>query len=381
MKILILNHNQENLGTYFRCFNFGKELSHLKHQIIMICASGKKFDLSIRKKKINDNFFLLTLPRICWHRYFTGQGLLRLPLTSFLVLILKYDFIYAFTVAQPQIAIPAILSKIIRNKKLVIDWDDLWGGGFGLVHGKLINSILGFFEEKTLLLADKITYVSKLIGKRIEKLGLIEKSQLVPNGANVKKIKPINKQRAKKVLKLNKKERYLVSIGNTYTTSLKILINAFKKILLKESNLSLILVGSAKIPNKLVSPLVGKVIVTGVKPYQKIPLYLGAADILVLPMENNLIEKARFPIRFGDYLCSKRPIVSNAIGEIKYYLEKYQAGYITKSTEKSLASGIIKILNNPRLGNKLADNAWKLPKSKLSWGKIGKNLNQWLLKV
>jgi len=58
--------------------------------------------------------------------------------------LLKYDLLYAFTVAQPQIALPAILAKVLRKKKLIIDWDDIWGKGLGLSHGQLINSVFYF---------------------------------------------------------------------------------------------------------------------------------------------------------------------------------------------------------------------------------------------
>ena len=55
-KILILNHNNENYGTYFRCFFIGKYLGRLGYKITMLCASGKNFDLSLRRKKIEANF-------------------------------------------------------------------------------------------------------------------------------------------------------------------------------------------------------------------------------------------------------------------------------------------------------------------------------------
>lgn len=374
MKILILNHNQERLGTYWRCFFFAKQLSSLGHNITMICASGKRFDLLIRTKQINQKFKIITLPRICYHKYFTGQALLRLPLTCLLVLILKYDLLYAFTVAQPQIAIPAIVSKIIRKKTLIIDWDDIWGKGLGLYHGHLINSIFYFFERKTLLFADKITYVSCLLGKEIKKLGFSHKAKKFPNGADYQNIKPITKTEALKKLHLDKNKKYLLSLGNTYTTSLNLLITSFQLAAKKVKNLQLILVGAAQAPVNLSK----NIICQGSRPYQEIPYWLSAADILVLPMENNLFEKARFPIRLGDYLCAKKPIISNAVGEVKYYLKNYHCGLITKSNKKELTQAIIKLSQNPSLGKNMALRARALAKNELSWITIGQKLEIWL---
>lgn len=53
MRILILNHNYEKFGTWFRCIRYAKSLSN-EHDVTMICASGKKIDLKIRKKKLDD---------------------------------------------------------------------------------------------------------------------------------------------------------------------------------------------------------------------------------------------------------------------------------------------------------------------------------------
>lgn len=379
MKILFLNHNQEGLGTYWRCRFFGKHLSKRGHKITMICASGKKFDLLVRKKKINKNFTLITLPRVCYHTYFTGQIIFRLPLTCLLVLILNYDLVCAFAVAQAQIALPALLAKFLRRKKLIIDWDDLWGGGFAKVHGGLVEFVLTFFERKTLRFADKITYVSQLIGKEIEKVGLLNRARKFPNGANIEEINPVNREKAKEKLNLDKDEKYIVSIGNTYTESLGLFIRAFNMVSKKVKGLTLLLVGSAQVPKNLFPLLGKKVVITGAKPYSEIPYWLGAANILVLPMEDNPIEKARFPIRFGDYLCAKRPIVSNAVGEVKYYLEKYNCGLVSRSNEKDLAAAIIKLYNNPRLGEELAKRARNLAENELSWQKIVKSLEKWII--
>jgi glycosyltransferase involved in cell wall biosynthesis len=380
MKILFLNHNQEGLGTYWRCLFFGKHLSKRGHQIKMICASGKRFDLLIRKKKINKNFILITLPRICYHTYFTGQVIFRLPLTCFLVLVLDYDLLYAFTVAQVQIALPALLGKFLRRKRLIIDWDDLWGGGFAKVHGGLVELVLTFFERKTLRFADKITYVSELIGGEIKKLGLLNRAEKFPNGANIDQIKPVEKNKAKEKLSLKKGEKYIISVGNTYTESLGLFIRAFNLACQKVKNLTLLLVGSAQVPKNLLPLLKKRGVITGPKPYSEIPYWLGAADVLALPMEDNPIERARFPIRLGDYLCAQRPIVSNAVGEVKSYLEKHNCGLVSKSNEKDLASAIIKLYDNPSLGEELAKRARGLAEGELSWQKIVQDLEKWIIK-
>ena len=199
MKILFLNHNQEKIGTYFRCFWLGKNLSEMGHKITMICASGRKFDLLIRRRKVNKNFTIITLPRIKYGKFLTGQIELRLPLTILYVLFLRYDVCHAFTVAQPQIGIPAWVAKKIRRKRLIVDWDDLWGGGFADFHASIIKRVLYWFENKIPLIADQVTYVSEFLGDKIEKMGLKDIAVKIPNGSDPELIKPLNKEEERKL--------------------------------------------------------------------------------------------------------------------------------------------------------------------------------------
>jgi len=379
MKILFLNHNQERFGTYWRCFYLGKYLSQRGFKITLICASGRNFDLLIRKKKINRNFTLLTLPRIKYHQYFTGQ-ILRLFLTLPLIFLIDYDLIHAFTVAQPQIALPALTAKYLRRKKLIIDWDDLWGGGFAEEHSGPVTKVLTFFERWTPKHADRVTYVSEFLGEEIKKLGLNQKANKITNGANLDEVKIIDQKRAQQKLGLEEKTKYLVSVGNTYfSLALKTLFQALAKIKQKEM-VKLLMVGLVEITpevRKTYNQVEKKVVFTGSVPFQKVLVYLSAADVLVLPMAENPIEKARFPIRLGDYLASGKPIVSNAVGEVKFYLEKNQAGLVSPvNAVDELTNNLVKLLTNQRLAAQFGKRGRQLAEKELSWMKVAVKLEK-----
>lgn len=377
MKLLFLNHNQERFGTYWRCFYLAKHLSQRGFKVTLICASGRNFDLLIRKKKINRNFTLLTLPRIKYHQYFTGQ-ILRLFLTLPLIFLIDYDLIHAFTVAQPQIALPALAAKYLKRKKLLVDWDDLWGGGFAEEHASPVTKVLSFFERWTLKHADRITYVSEFLGQEIKKLGLSQKANKITNGANLDEVKLIDQKKAQGKLGLDKKTKYLVSVGNTYfPQALKVLFSSLKKISRKEK-VKLLMVGLVEIAPEIrpiFKQIEKEVVLTGSISFQEVLLYLSAADVLVLPMAENPIEKARFPIRLGDYLASGKPIAASGIGEVKYYLEKNKAG-LTSSPHSvdELVENIIKLIKNKSLSQKISQNARNLAERELAWGKIANKL-------
>ncbi|MBN1263815.1 MAG: glycosyltransferase family 4 protein [Candidatus Pacebacteria bacterium] len=374
MKILILNHNQERFGTYWRCLNIGRSLVSRGYRVTLICASGEKFDLLMRKKEIEKDFRLITLPRICYHQYFTGQMLLRFPFYLGFVLLGNYDLLYTFAVAQPQMALPAIAGKLLARKKLIIDWDDPWGQGFAEEHGGLVERVLTFFERWTLKYADRITYVSEWIGKEIKRLGFSKIATKIPNGANIAQINVLGKKASRQELGLDLDKKYLLSVGNTYTDSLGTMLEAFRLVSAKNKKAFLLMVGIVEVPKKfrkIWQKVKQKIILTGSRPFVEIPKYLAAADCLLLPMDDSNIEKARFPMRFGDYLCAQRPIVSNAVGEVKYYLEKYQAGLTSQpDSAPELALNIEKVLKDKKLAAKVSKNARRLAEGDLSWQKV-----------
>lgn len=378
--ILILNHNQEGFGTYWRCKNIGIQLARRGYDVSMICASGANCDFRIRRKPISERFTIFTLPRFKYHKYFSGQ-ILRMFITAFIVLFARYDICYAFTVAQPQIGFPAWISKKLRRKPLIVDWDDLWGGGFADMHGSSIKSVLTFCESFFPKYADRITYVSELIGRRIDSIpGIVAPRTKIVNGASVEKIQVMTKRNARQFLGLVVERLYIVSVGNTYTESLGGMLKAFEIVRNTIDNVFLVMVGNCDFGRQY-SPLLENIkesiILEGSQQFDRIPFYLAAADCLLLPMEDNPIEHARFPMRLGDYLCAQRPIVSNAVGEVKHYLEKYNAGLTSSPGDyNELAMNIIKVLNNENISGEIALNARKLAENDLNWSKIGEKIDK-----
>ncbi|EKD49338.1 MAG: hypothetical protein ACD_63C00179G0005 [uncultured bacterium] len=354
-------------------------MSKLGHDITMVCASGKEFDLLIRKQKINDHFTIITLPRVKYAQYMTGQ-LWRLVISVFQALFYRYDIFHAFTVAQPQIGVPAWVAKKIRRKPMIVDWDDLWAGGFAEAHRPIIKKVLTKFERTIPYYADRVTYVSKYLGGEVAKLGLEKRATRIPNGANIDQIKVLDKADCRRKLKLDPNGKYLLSMGNTYFQSFRILMQSAGKAMKKDPKIKLILLGQIEsIPDfarKYYKEIKDRIIIAGSRPFEEVPLYMGASDALVLPMDNDPIEYARFPIRFGDYLCAGRPIVSNAVGEVKRYMNEYDCGLASAYDDiDGLADNINKVLNDNELAGKLGKSARFVAENKLQWQLIAEKMN------
>jgi len=54
-------------------------------------------------------------------------------------------------------------------------------------------------------------------------------------------------------------------------------------------------------------------------PYATLISLYKSADLLIIPLRNNIQDVARFPHKVSEYTASKRPLISSKIGELKHY--------------------------------------------------------------
>jgi glycosyltransferase involved in cell wall biosynthesis len=101
-----------------------------------------------------------------------------------------------------------------------------------------------------------------------------------------------------------------------------------------------------------------------------IPLYLKAADVLVIPQST--VEKVSTlyssPIKMFEYMASKRPIVASNLSSIRETLDNKSCVFAEPDDPKSLATAINKILENEDLAHNLSENAFS-EVEKYSWDK------------
>lgn len=380
MKILFFNHNPLGYGTYYRCFYLGKYLSQYGHNTTLICASDKNFDFHISTRDVNSGMRVISLPRVKYHKYYTGQ-LLRTFLGSLQSLVFKYDLAHGFAVAQPPTGVPTLVSKVFRRKPVVVDWDDLWGGGFAEYHNVVVGDVLEMLEETIPPMADKVTVVSDLLFERAKKLGVDErKIYKIPNGANIDEIKPMDRKSARKKLDLNANCPIILSLGHTYLESLVLLFKAFSNVVSEVPGTKLLIVGrvdASKEAKNVYDSMAGNIVSVGEQPFWKVPYFLAAADVLVLPMKNSPIEEARWPIRLGDYFASGRPIVSNAVGEVKKVLETEKCGLTSPPDDaKKFSEKVIELLENRELSEELGKRARQVAEEKYAWQIIARKLSK-----
>lgn len=383
MKILFLNNNPEEKGTYWRCYWLAKYLVKFGHQVSLFCLQkNKTLKITI---KTSDGVKIISLPRVADFGVKELPGhFLRIMIIILYGLFKQIDVIHAFNVASLTCGLPIIpfwlLRKIgLKKYKIVVDWDDWWGKG-GLTtlnnQGKIAETVADFLETKIPPLADRVTTVSEELRSRAVRAGVKPKDiYKIINGANVESIKPIKKQEARKELTLSLKGKFVCFAG-TMLINFTMVIKAFKKVIKKFPDARLLLLSPLTDKEKKSiekEDLDNRVIVVGLQPYKEYLLYLAASDVLLLPRSNHILDRCEFPGRLGDFMASARPIVTNRSGDAWEIIEESKCGLVAEVGDSDdFALKIVQILRNPRLAKELARNGRKAAESKYSWESLAK---------
>lgn len=104
------------------------------------------------------------------------------------------------------------------------------------------------------------------------------------------------------------------------------------------------------------------ILILGKKPYEEMPLYLKAADILTLPNSpvNDISSLYTSPMKLFEYMAAHRAIIASNLPSIREVLESERNAILVEPDEpKLLAEGIKRIISDQALDKKIRDEAYK----------------------
>jgi glycosyltransferase involved in cell wall biosynthesis len=110
--------------------------------------------------------------------------------------------------------------------------------------------------------------------------------------------------------------------------------------------------------NRLYPPR-SNVLLMGHRPHAEIPLYLKAADVLVLPnsAKAEISRISTSPMKLFEYMAAGRPIVASELPSISEILNDHNAYLVAPDDADDLAKGIRTVVENEELGQALAEQA------------------------
>lgn len=116
---------------------------------------------------------------------------------------------------------------------------------------------------------------------------------------------------------------------------------------------------------------------TGTVPYSKVPLFISAMDVCLIPFHLNHISNSAVPLKLFEYMACEKPIISSKIEAID---KKYGDQIISVSTSEEYVEILTKLYENPRLTKSMIKKGKKMVKN-YDWKNICKDLEKILTKV
>jgi len=135
-----------------------------------------------------------------------------------------------------------------------------------------------------------------------------------------------------------------------------ILIKSFSLLLKDFPELKLVLVGDNN-KTRIIETIQAieeedvqmNIIFTGIIEREKMPIYLGNAELLVVPKPNNEQNSGNFPNKLGEYMASGVPVVTTKVGEISLFIKDGYNGFLAEpNSVDSFYMKMKEALNSPQ---------------------------------
>lgn len=288
-------------------------------------------------------------------------GMIRIPILSYVsswfthlseikrqIKEFKPDVIVGFGILN------ADLSVLLKGKiPFVYYWIDILHMLIPLKWMRWLGKIM---EMETLLYSDRVIVINESLKEYVLKYESKE-VDVIGAGVDLKTFKPSD---------LSIRERYgikpddvvLFFMGYVYPFSG--LDKVAKNLLPKQK---LMVVGDGESFNQLCQ--YNNVIMVNKVPYNKIPDYINASDICILPAENNDTMEHIVPIKIYEYMALRKPIISTRLsGVVSEFGEGNGIVYVDEAKDIPYMVSYVKIRYE-----KLSNQAWEYIVNR-DWGMI-----------
>lgn len=199
-----------------------------------------------------------------------------------------------------------------------------------------------------------------------------EKITVIHNGADTKIFKPMDKKDCRKRIGLEEDDKVVCFVGNLAPyQGIEYLIESAPLITERIRDAEFLIVGDHENRENLERTvkalgLQERFIFTGAVPYEKVPFFINAADVCVIPKKR---AKSGFsPTKLYEYLACERPVVVADTGS--YEMEKEEELLIKVKLEKEgIGEAVIEILSDEKKRERLGRMGREIVERDYTWEK------------
>lgn len=385
LRILILNHNRPERGTYFRARRVAEGLHARGHEVTFVCSGEGWYRPRTRERA----------PR--WHHRETAswaplhfeEGLSPLGLLQRAVLLRKkWDMIYTFS----HFAVDQGAARLLRSRATfwMTDWCDLWDSRGGGLHdtrlwakplppwttgwrGAVTRAAYRFEDRLELSAArdaDAVSIIVSPMFERTDALGIPREKVLhLVSGADTKAIVPRDRAECRRELELPPDALVAGYVANVtpdnrqLEEALRIGWERHREMIMLSVGPTWFAEGSWLARQRDA----GRLRDFGRQPFARVPLFMGASDFMLMPITNAPFNRCRWPNKFGDYMASGRPTATTRVGDMGLVANRYGVGVAGEVSGRGLGEALLTLAGDPELRQRSGAAARQTAETSFSW--------------
>jgi len=245
------------------------------------------------------------------------------------------------------------------------------------------SDVYGYWFYKSLISrlvlknADAVIALTEDMKKQMLKIHSREIS-IIPNGVEIETFSAITREEARRTLGIDAHEKILLYVGRLHPAKgVRYLVKAMD--IIKNyygDNVKLIIVGDGEQRDYLLRltrklNLENYIIFVGEVPHRNIPIYLKAADVLILPSL-----REGFPLIILEAMTAGLPIIATRVGGVPEIIKDYENGFVVgPMSPHQIAEKCLLLLKDEKLRKKISKNNIEKAKE-FSWEKVTQNLER-----
>lgn len=362
---------RESRGEAIHMREVLEEMARRSHSIVYIGLGQRP----TRSSSVRE--YTIPLPKIrrIWWPMF---GAISVLYGAFLDVAHGFDFFYFRDILTPFFA--EILRGTLLDKAVVIEVNGVFSeeitraGGFA---GKL-GGLVRRFEKHVLMNVDLCVCVCPWLAREVITRGVNpSKVILMPNGVNPREF-DLGNSGGRAIEKYALASRKVIVFVGSFTTqhNVSLLIRATRLVAERRSDVKLMLVGDGP-TRKNMEELVKHegiqqdVVFTGRVPHESVPGLLAASHVAVVPLTRSTTVQQMIPLKILEYWAMEKAVVTTRTG-VDGIPEAHDGEnvLIVEEDARSMAEGILSVLGDERLANKLGENGRKLIEERYNWENI-----------
>lgn len=345
-------------GTEVATYNIARELAQ-RHEVHVLTTSDK----GQTKESRQDGF---TVHRVAQRSIFLFD-----MLTFSIGCLLKLRQINPGIVQAQGIippGVPAFLSKKLLGRPYVV-----CGQGSDVYLRSRVNDLV---SKQVLKEARAVISLTNDMRNAAQSISQRDVS-VIPNGVSLSSFDNLSPQPLRKILNISDEERVILFVGTLRPVKgVKYLIEAMSIINHVDDRVRLLLVGGGEERGNLEIlakrlAVADKVNFMGKVPHQKVPEFMSASDVFVLP---SLSEG--FPLTILEAMASGLPVVASRVGGLPEIIQEGKNGFLTEpGNPKDIAEKVLGVLGNSQLRRRMSSHNREKAKE-YSWERVVKMIEQ-----